>query len=98
MHTLFALEDRYGLRICDIDGELCLKLEKNNNRQFHNMFSLLESWERKPKELKAGKITKEEYNQWKYQYPKLESFGITQHYPTGMDMDEEDIPLSAFIR
>ena len=28
MHTLFALEDMYGLKIKDIDGELCLCLDK----------------------------------------------------------------------
>ena len=28
MHTLFALEDLYGLYISDIDGELCLRLDK----------------------------------------------------------------------
>ena len=30
MHTLFALEDMYGLKIKDIDGELCLCLDKSN--------------------------------------------------------------------
>ena len=30
MHTFFALEDMYGLKIKDIDGELCLCLDRNN--------------------------------------------------------------------
>ena len=49
MHTLFVLEDRYGLKICEIDGEMCLRLERKNNLEFHNMFSLLESWAKKPR-------------------------------------------------
>ena len=28
MHTLFALEDMYGLKIGEIDGEICLRLDK----------------------------------------------------------------------
>ena len=28
MHTLFALEDLYGLKINSIDGELCLALDR----------------------------------------------------------------------
>lgn len=99
MHTLFVLEDRYGLKICENDGEMCLRLERKNNLEFHNMFSLLESWAKKAKELKLGKITKEEYDHWRYHYPDLETFGFTQHIPTGIDFEEEeDIPLSALLR
>ena len=37
MHTLFALEDMYGLKIGEIDGELCLRLDKSarNDLFFH---------------------------------------------------------------
>ena len=28
MHTLFTLEDVYGLKIDDIDGEICLRLDR----------------------------------------------------------------------
>lgn len=78
MHTLFVLEDRYGLKICEVDGEMCLRLERKNNLEFHNMFSLLETWAKKAKELKLGKITKEEYGHWRYHYPDLETFGFTR--------------------
>ena len=30
MHTLFALEDMYGLKIGEIDGEVCLRLDKSD--------------------------------------------------------------------
>ena len=30
IHTLFALEDTYGIKINSIDGELCLTLDKHN--------------------------------------------------------------------
>ena len=40
MHTLFALEDRRGLRIGEIDGEICLRLDKSDWNKFHSMFDL----------------------------------------------------------
>ena len=30
MHTLFALEDMYGLKIGEVDGEICLRLDKSD--------------------------------------------------------------------
>ena len=34
MHTLFALEDMYGLKIGEIDGEVCLRLDKFNGSTY----------------------------------------------------------------
>ena len=32
MHTLFTLEDNYGLKISEMDGEVCLKVDVRKNR------------------------------------------------------------------
>ncbi len=40
VHTLFALEDIYGLRIGEIDGELCLRLSKNNKNTYLSMYEM----------------------------------------------------------
>ncbi len=32
MHTLFTLEDRYGLKINEMDGEVCLKVDVRKTR------------------------------------------------------------------
>ena len=34
MHTLFALEDMYGLKIGEIDGEVCLRLDKSTGSTY----------------------------------------------------------------
>ncbi len=34
MHTLFALEDMYGLKIGEIDGKICLCLDKSDHSTF----------------------------------------------------------------
>ncbi len=70
MHTFFALEDRYGLKIGEIDGELCLRLEKSKGSDYLNLLDMFTSWQTESAKLDAGEITKEEYDQWRYQYPE----------------------------
>ena len=38
-----------------------------------NMFDMFEAWQKQAAKLDAGEITKEEYDQWRYTYPKMES-------------------------
>ena len=69
-HTLFALEDLYGLHISAIDGELCLRLDKFKGITYLSMFDMFHAWQQEAEKLKNGKITKEEYDTWRYNYPK----------------------------
>ena len=69
-HTLFALEDLYGLRIGEIDGEVCLRLDKFKGLTYLSMFDIFTVWHQEAEKLANGEITKEEYNQWRYNYPK----------------------------
>ena len=70
MHTLFALEDMYGIKIGEIDGELCLRLDKSKGTTYLSMFDMFYAWQEQAEKLKSGEITKEEYDQWRYNYPK----------------------------
>ena len=69
-HTLFALEDLYGLHISEIDGELCLRLDKFKGMTYLSMFDLFTAWQQQAEKLANGVITKEEYDVWRYNYPK----------------------------
>lgn len=73
MHTFFALEDRYGLKIGEIDGELCLRLDKSKGSDYLNLVDMFTSWQEKAAKLEAGEITKEEYDQWRYKYPEIDN-------------------------
>ena len=73
LHTLFACEDLYGLQINSIDGQLCLTLDKNKGTTFLSMLDMFNAWQREAERLKAGEITKEEYDAWRYNYPKIEA-------------------------
>ena len=72
IHTLFALEDLYGLQIDSIDGELCLTLDKSKRMTYVAMFDMLQAWQQKKKQLDNGEITKAEYDDWRYSFPKNE--------------------------
>ena len=72
MPTLFGLEDIYGLKIDDLDGEICLRLDRHS-KSYSQMFDLFYSWNRTAGRLRRGEITKDEYDEWRYHYPKLET-------------------------
>lgn len=69
MHTLFAMEDLYGLRIDKLDGELCIRLDKGMGTNYISMFEMFSAWQEQAEKLKNGEITKEEYDNWRYNYP-----------------------------
>ena len=70
MHTLFAMEDLYGLRIDKLDGELCIRLDKGMGTNYISMFEMFSAWQEQAEKLKNGEISKEEYDNWRYNYPK----------------------------
>lgn len=71
MHTLFTLEDLYGLKITELDGEVCLHLDKGMGTNYIAMFEMFSAWEEHAEKYKNGAITKEEYDYWRYNYPKI---------------------------
>ena len=73
MHTLFTLEDLRGLTVGEIDGEICLRLDKSS-KAYTGMSEMLHAWLEQAKKLKAGEITKEDYDQWRYHYPKFDTY------------------------
>ncbi len=73
MHTLFTMEDLYGLRIDKLDDELCIRLDKGMGANYISMFDMFTAWQEQAEKYKNGEISKEEYDYWRYNYPKLEA-------------------------
>lgn len=73
MHTLFTLEDRYGLKIDEADGEACLKVDVRKNKDAARLHEMLCAWHQAAAMLKAGEITQEEYDRWRYHYPEFDT-------------------------
>ena len=73
MHTLFTLEDRYGLKINEMDGEVCLKVDVRKNKDAAWLHEMLCSWQQAAAMLEAGEISKEDYDKWRYYYPEFDA-------------------------
>ena len=73
MHTLFTLEDRYGLYVDEMDGEICLKVNVRKNKDAAQLHEMLCAWRQVAALLKAGEITQDEYDRWRYRYPELDT-------------------------
>ena len=73
MHTLFALEDIYGLEPSREDG-IC-RLWINLHTGDSSVMGDLHEWLKQKEKLKAGEISKEEYDRWRYNYPKFDTSG-----------------------
>lgn len=69
MHTIFTMEDLYGLRIDKLNDELCIRLDKGMGVNHHTMFDMFYAWQQRVEKYKNGEISKEEYDHWRYNYP-----------------------------
>lgn len=77
MHTLFALEDMYGLKIGEIDGEVCLRLDRSITAPGSQLDTMFHAWQQQAAKLERDDISKEQYDEWRYKYPKLDTY---QHW------------------
>lgn len=93
MHTLFALEDIYGLTVSEADGEVCLKVNKDKSKDAAELLQILTAWQEQASKLSAEEISKEEYDQWRYNYPK---FDTTQHWAKVPSKELNDALAEAF--
>ena len=72
MHTLFALEDIYGMKIDKLDDEVCIRLDKNRGTSYISLLERFTAWQKEAEKYRNGKISKEEYDHWRYTYPEVE--------------------------
>ena len=72
MHTLFTLEDNYGLKISEMDGEVCLKVDVRKNKDAARLHEMLWTWREQAAKLEVGEISQEDYDRWRYHYPEFD--------------------------
>lgn len=82
MHTLFTLEDRYGLKVCECDGEVHLRVDVRHGKDAAELSRSLIAWREQVAKLEAGEITKEEYDRWRYRYPAYDTTRIQAKVPS----------------
>ena len=93
MHTLFTLEDRYGLTIDEADGDICLRVNVRQGKDATRLHEMLCSWRQAAAMLKAGEITQEDYDRWRYCYPE---FDTMQHWAKVPSQELSDMLAEEF--
>ena len=93
MHTLFTLEDLYGLTVSESDGEICLKVDTSKGKDAHELLKMLYAWKEQADKLSSGKISKDEYDNWRYHYPQ---FDTTQRWAKVPSQELSDALVEAF--
>lgn len=93
MHTLFTLEDLYGLTVSEADGEVCLKVNKDKEKDAHELLKMLYAWKEQADKLSSEEISKEEYDNWRYHYPK---FDTTQRWAKVPSQELSDALVEMF--
>lgn len=66
MHLFFALEDTCGLTAASSDALSSLMPDDEKRRGQRDLVLMLDEWQRQAGQLSLGKITREEYDAWRY--------------------------------
>ena len=82
MHTLFALEDRYGLTIETRDGEVLFRVDPRKGKDAARTSELVCAWAAIAEKYHAGEISRDEYDKWRYYYPRYDGTQITAKLPS----------------
>ena len=77
MHTLFALEDRYGLTIETRDGEVLFRIDPRKGKDAARISEPICAWAAIAEKYRAGEISRDEYDKWRYHYPQYDDTQIT---------------------
>lgn len=88
MHTLFTLEDRYGLTIETRDGEVLFRVDPRKGKEAARLNEMVYSWASMMEKYRAGEISKEEYDNWRYNYPRDDKPQIWARVPNAKLMED----------
>ncbi len=93
MHTLFTLEDLYGLTVSEADGEVCLKVNKSKGKEAAELLKMLYTWKEQADKLSNKEISQDTYDKWRYHYPK---FDTTENWVKVPSQELSDALVEAF--
>ena len=74
MQALFSMEDDFGLRPVEVDGQVMIYIDRQKkNPAPDSPEDDLRDWYGVAVELAEGKISQEEYDEWRYSYPRVKA-------------------------
>lgn len=72
MHTLFTLEDRYGLTVETGENGVSLRVDPRKGKDAAELSEMLNAWAEQSEKYHNGDISRDEYDKWRYNYPKYD--------------------------
>ncbi|WP_409968054.1 helix-turn-helix transcriptional regulator [Bengtsoniella intestinalis] len=84
-HTLFLLEDMYGLTVSELDGILCLQLSNPDTDDGEFLSRFFDDWLDQREAVISCEIDTAEYNDWRYNYHSdMTDIGNIDDHETGI--------------
>ena len=72
MHTLFTLEDRYGLTVEKTENGVSMRVDPRKGKDAAELSKMLNAWAEQAEKYHNGDISREDYDKWRYNYPKYD--------------------------
>lgn len=72
MHTLFTLEDRYGLTVEKTENGVSMRVDSRKGKDAAKLSEMINAWAEQAEKYRKGDISRDEYDKWRYNYPKYD--------------------------
>lgn len=72
MHTLFTLEDRYGLTVEKTENGVSMRVDSRKGKDAAELSEMINAWAEQAEKYRKGDISREVYDKWRYNYPKYD--------------------------
>lgn len=72
IHTLFTIEDRYGLTIEKGENGVSMRVDSRKGKDAAELSEMLNAWAEQAEKYHSGDISREDYDKWRYNYPKYD--------------------------
>ena len=73
MHTLFTLEDRYGLTVEKTENGVSMRVDPRKGKDAAELSEMLNAWAEQAEKYRNGDISREDYDKWRYNYPQYDA-------------------------
>lgn len=93
MHTLFTLEDRYGLTIEKTENGISMYADPKKGTDAAELSEMLNAWAEQSEKYHNGEINRDDYDKWRYNYPKYDE---TSGYVKAPSQEVNEAMLEAF--
>ena len=76
------MQKNNGLPVSEADGKVCLKVNKDKGKDAAELSKMLCAWKEQADKLSTGEISKDDYDRWRYYYPKYDTTQLWAKVPS----------------